>query len=175
MWHYRGWRSKQSAAYPRSHLCSMSPVLAQVPIRKTIRPFYTNRSSVFCLCGSSFVLVECCLWPIMVELERCFCKFSFVVSSHCSRASVACGYVFQLRPLVEVNRELLKHLLRQHKHSHTLEIVIESICLIWCVCCFKRLLLLDSFVKSHSSDKSLCPLIAILHLDYCQCKSLTKV
>lgn len=48
-----------------------------------------------------------------------------MVSSHCSRASVARGYVFLLRPLVEVNRELQKHLLRQHKHSHTLEIIIE--------------------------------------------------
>lgn len=73
-------------------------------------------------------------WLSSSECVPMFLRVFFVVSSHCSRASVACGYVFLLRPLVEVNRELQKHLLRQHKHSHTLEIVIESICLIWYVC-----------------------------------------
>lgn len=145
MWHYRRWRSKQSAAYPCSRLCSMGPVPVQVPYQETIGPFDTNKSSVFCLCGSSFVLVECCLWPITglgwLSSSECvpmFLQVFFVVSSHCFRASVACGYVFLLCLLVEVNRELQKHLLRQHKHSHTLEIIIElrmpSICLIWCVC-----------------------------------------
>jgi len=74
----------------------------------------------------------------MAECVPMFLRVFFLVSSHCSRASVACGYVFLPCPLVEVNRELQKHLLRQHKHSHTLEIIIElrllSICLIWCVC-----------------------------------------
>lgn len=121
------------------------PYRRKFPIRKTIGPFDTNKSSVFCLCGSSFVLVECCLWPITglgwLSSSECvlmFLRVLFVVSSHCSRASVACGYVFLLCLLVEDNRELQKHLLRQHKHSHTLEIIIElrmpPICLIWCVC-----------------------------------------
>lgn len=37
------------------------PYWRKFTIRKTIGPFDTNKSSVFCLCGSSFVLVECCL------------------------------------------------------------------------------------------------------------------
>lgn len=133
MWHYRRWRSKQSTAYPCSHLCSMDHVLEQVPIRKTIRSFYTNKSSVlslwliFCFGGMLSVANHRAGWLSSSKCVSMFVWVFFVVSSHCSRASVTCGYVFLLCPLVAVNRELQKHLLRQHihTHTHTLEIIIE--------------------------------------------------
>lgn len=95
------------------------------------------------------------------EYVSMFVQVFFVVSSHCSRASVACGYVFLLRPLVEVNRELQKHTLES-----IIELLMLSVCLVWCMSCFKRLLLLDSFVKCHSKEKSLCPSSVIFHLDF---------
>lgn len=87
----------------------------------------TQIRALFCLCGSSFVLVECCRWPItgqddwaLASVCRCLCEFSLWSSPTVLELPwPAAMYFCSVHLWVEVNRELQKHLLRQHKHSHT--------------------------------------------------------